>query len=85
MDAIRIVTTIEQDGSLHLVNLPLTPGQQVEVLLLVASPPTQRPPLTADRLRNSGLIGLWADRDDLGASTTFARQLREQAQQRKRD
>jgi hypothetical protein len=36
-------------------------------------------------LRGSGLIGLWADRADLGASTTFARHLREQAQQRKRD
>ena len=35
-------------------------------------------------LLNSGLIGLWKDRDNLPDSARFARHLREQAQQRTR-
>jgi hypothetical protein len=34
---------------------------------------------TARDLRASGLIGLWADREDLGNSLDFARRLRQQA------
>ncbi len=43
----------------------------------------EQPALTADRLLASGLIGMWCDRDDLGDSVEYARQLREQAQQRR--
>lgn len=35
---------------------------------------------TAADLSRSGLIGTWADRDDLGSSREFARQLRRQAE-----
>jgi hypothetical protein len=38
--------------------------------------------LTVGRLRRSGLIGLWQDRDDIGDSSVYARRLREQTQQR---
>ena len=42
-------------------------------------------PLTAADLLQSGLIGLWADRSDLGDSREFARRLREQAQARSQE
>jgi hypothetical protein len=35
------------------------------------------------QLRQSGLIGLWKNRDDIIDSAVYARQLREQAQQRR--
>jgi hypothetical protein len=37
---------------------------------------------TARDLAESGLVGLWAGRTDLGDSRTFARRLREQAERR---
>jgi hypothetical protein len=82
MDALRIITTIEADGELRVANLPLKKGQRVELLVLTESSAPERPLLTADDLLASEIIGLWADRADLGESTTFARQLREQAQHR---
>jgi hypothetical protein len=44
-----------------------------------------KPILTGGDLLNSGLIGMWADRTDIGDSLEFARRLREQAQTRRRD
>ena len=38
--------------------------------------------LTAADLLGSGLVGLWADRADLGESREFARRLRQRAQTR---
>ena len=38
--------------------------------------------ITVKQLRESGLIGLWKDRDDTQDSSEYARQLREKTQQR---
>ena len=38
--------------------------------------------LTARDLLQSELVGLWADRQDIGDSLSFARQLRQQAEHR---
>lgn len=43
---------------------------------------TAAPLRTARDLLQSELVGLWADRTDIGDSLTFARQLREQAERR---
>ena len=49
MQAIKVATTVEKEGELHLTNLPLHPKQRVEVIVLVpeeniseisASPPS---------------------------------------------
>ncbi len=56
-------------------------GQQVEVVLSTFS--HAQATLTASDLLNSGLVGIWADRMDIGNSLDFARRLREQAQTRK--
>jgi predicted HTH domain antitoxin len=43
---------------------------------------TQRKELTARELLQSGLVGMWADRDDIDDSLSFAGQLRQQAEHR---
>ena len=40
--------------------------------------------LTARALLQSEVVGLWADREDIGNSLDFARQLRHQAERRRR-
>ena len=41
-----------------------------------------RPHLTVRQLRQSGLIGIWKNRDDIQDSANYARQLREKSQKR---
>lgn len=83
MDALRIYTTVEQDGEIHLSNLPLKRGQRVEMIVLPeVATSSERPSLTAAALLASGLVGLWEGRDGIGDSAVFARQLRDQAQRR---
>ncbi len=53
------------------------------VLLFIQSlDPNARPIYTAGDLLESGLVGMWADRDDIGDSREFARNLRRQAENR---
>ena len=47
-------------------------------------PPVHSQELTARTLLESELVGLWADRTDIEDSSSFARQLRQQAEQRPR-
>lgn len=42
----------------------------------------EKKPYTARDLLNSGLAGLWKDREDIGDSLEFARELRRQAETR---
>lgn len=81
MEAIRMQQKLRKKGELTLKNLPIAAGQEVEVLVLF--PSSQKPArMTAKELLNSGLVGLWKDRADIGDSVEFARQLREKAQRR---
>lgn len=81
METMQVKQVMTQDGELLITGLPYKKGQSVEII--VFAPPTvsaPRPRLTVGRLRRSGLIGLWQDRDDIGDSAIYARQLRQQAQ-----
>jgi len=85
MNAIRVYTTVEQDGEIRVENLPLKKGQRVEVILLAEHPSNGAVEmLTAHGLLESEIVGLWQDRTDIGDSPDYARQLREQAQRRER-
>jgi hypothetical protein len=54
-----------------------------EVLSFLESlKPDAQPIRTAADMANSELVGLWADRDDIGDSREFARRLRRQAETR---
>jgi hypothetical protein len=83
MEAVQVKQVITKDGEVMLTGLPFKKGQAVEVIIF-AQPTTSpsHPRLTVGHLRKSGLVGLWKDRDDIGDSSAYARQLREQAQQR---
>lgn len=83
MEAIRVQQVVAKDGEVLLTGLPYKRGQFVEVILLPQPlRPFSRPRLTVRQLRQSGLIGLWKGREDIQDSAVYARQLREQAQQR---
>jgi hypothetical protein len=55
-----------------------------EVLRFLNALSDTEPPIrTGTELSRSELVGLWADRDDLGSSREFARRLRRQAETRR--
>jgi hypothetical protein len=84
MEAIRRHTTAIEDGEIVVTGLPLKKGQEVEVILLTDHLHRREPvPLTARRLLQSGLAGIWSDRSDISDGATFARQLRDAAQNRR--
>jgi len=83
MEAVQVHQVITRDGEVLITGLPYKRGQAVEIIIF--RPPTTPLPrarLTVGQLRKSGLIGLWQDREDLGDSSVYARQLRKQAQER---
>jgi hypothetical protein len=83
MEAVQVHQVITRDGEVLVTGLPYKRGQAVEIIIF--RPPTTPLPrsrLTVGQLRKSGLIGLWQDREDLGDSSDYARQLRKQAQER---
>lgn len=81
-----------QEEHILLALRRLEPSRWSEVLDFIGFLRHQDMPLsdeptetTAGDLLNSGLIGIWADRTDIGDSTEFARQLRHQAEHRSRN
>ncbi|HTU91635.1 MAG TPA: hypothetical protein VMF69_16245 [Gemmataceae bacterium] len=87
----RMVVTarVSSDGVLHL-HLPVGQTEadkevQVTVETAVLSPQGNQQTLSACDLLHSGLVGMWAERSDIGDSREFARRLREQAQSRRPD
>lgn len=80
---LNTIRAVVKEGGIHpLEELDFPEGTEVLVTPLPSAAPTPRAGLTVRRLRQSGLIGLWQDRDEIQDSAAFARQLREQAQQR---
>jgi len=45
----------------------------------------RRKRMTAADMLNSDIVGMWSDREDIGDSIVFTRQLRQQAEHRQRD
>jgi hypothetical protein len=63
----------------------LTPNEQLLLATRLIEKVRQvNKPMTGKDLLKSGLVGMWADRKDIGDSVTYARKLRAQAQSRKR-
>ena len=61
------------------------PDRWDEVLRAIEALAASQPPVvTAAEVARSGLIGMWADRDDIGDSREFARRLRREAETRGR-
>ncbi|MEK7274408.1 MAG: hypothetical protein AAB110_04045 [Candidatus Desantisbacteria bacterium] len=86
MQALRTHRIVEKDGEIYLTGLPCKKGQKVETIVLVETKSEiNRPLLTARHLLNSGIIGLWKDRTDIGDSVTYAQYLRQQAEHREKE
>ena len=85
MQAIRLQQTIEKDSEIHLSDLPVFQGQEVEVIVLISPLPEPKKTFTVRQLLDSGLIGVWENRTDIKDSLTYARQLRDQSQAKRYD
>lgn len=85
MEALRVEQVLEKDGELDVRGLPFKKGQLVEIILLPRSIRKKRPRLTVGQFRQSGLIGIWKDRDDIQDSSAYARELRDQVQRRRQN
>jgi len=85
MEAIRVNKLVEKDGEILLTGLPYKKGQRIEMIILPESPIVlEGNYMTAGDLLESGLVGIWKDRDDIKDSVAYARKLRKQAQRRQR-
>jgi hypothetical protein len=63
----------------------LTPNQQLLLATRLIEKVRQvNKPMTGKELLKSGLVGMWADRADIGDSATYARKLRVQVQTRRK-
>src|SRR4051812_23854951 len=85
MNRIIVTTKVSSDGNVHL-DVPVGAdevGADVQVTVEPIDCAGQRT-LSACDLLNSGLVGIWEQRADIGDSRDFARRLREQAQMRER-
>lgn len=68
---LRIEAIVERDGEIYLRSLPYRRGEKVEMNVRPVEPGGGRkPPLTARRLLDFGLVGMWEHRDDVGDSVT---------------
>ena len=92
MGSIQMDMVVEKDGviSMKVSGLPFKKGQEVNVTFKAKEKSSRTkkkssaryPFSSAGRLRNSPLIGMWADRTDIGTSVEFARKLRDRAEKR---
>lgn len=63
----------------------LTPSEQLLLATrLIEKVRNVNRPMSGNDMLNSGVVGMWAKRKDIGNSLTYARKLRAQAQTRRR-
>ncbi len=83
MEAVRVQQVVVKDGEVLVRGIPYKKGQLLDIIVLSHPPPTMpRSRLTVRQLRQSGLIGLGTEREDIQDSAAYARHLREQSQKR---
>jgi hypothetical protein len=80
--ALRQKVKVKRGGVINLRSRNLKAGTTAEVIVLVEADTKSKRNMTATDLLKSGLVGMWADRKDIGDSLEFARTLRSQASQR---
>jgi len=69
------------DGKAFVPDEPVALPKNTPLFILVG----KKRPMTGKDILNSGFVGLWKDRTDIGDSVEFARKLRKDAETRKRD
>ena len=75
---------VKNGGLVSLRSSKLKPGTTAEVIVRVESSEEKlaKKQITAADLLASGLAGMWADRNDIGDSLEFARDIRKKAESR---
>jgi hypothetical protein len=89
MTRIVVNSQVGGDGVLHL-DLPVGSAHAGKAVQVTVEPVTaeaagKSATISAADLLNSDLVGMWADRSDIGDNHEYARRLREQAQSRRRN
>jgi hypothetical protein len=87
MKRMMVKARVGSDGSLHLdlsVGIEEA-GKEVQVTVEPTPSSAKARTMSAADFLHSDLVGMWADRTDIGDSREFARRLREQAQTRRQD
>ena len=74
MEAVQFKQILDKDGEVVLTGLPFVKGQAVEITVQPQS--EKRETLTVGKFLESGIIGMWEYRDDIGDSTEYSRKLR---------
>ena len=76
-----VAIRVHYDGKAFVPDEPVefAPGQRLVVRVESETPPSEG---TAQDLLSSGLVGVWAHRDDIKDSSEYARDLRRQAERR---
>ena len=83
MEAVRVQQIVAKDGEVLIKGIPWKKGEAVEIIVLPQPLKTEtHSHLTVRQFRESGLIGLWKNRNDIQDSAAYARCLREQGQKR---
>ena len=85
MNRMVVKAKVSSDGRLRL-DLAVgaeEAGKEIQLTVEPVPPAGHPRTMSASDLLGSGLVGMWADRTDLGDSREFARRLREQAQTRR--
>ena len=80
--ALRQKVKVERGGVIHLRSRSLKAGTTAEVIVLVEADKATEKAMTAADLLESGLVGMWAERKDIGDNLEFACSLRSQASRR---
>ena len=81
--AFKRKVTVKSGGLVSLRSNKLKPGTKAELIVLVE--PVENfveRSMTGSDLLKSGLVGMWAERKDIGDSLEFARELRKEAEKR---
>ena len=71
------------DGKAFIPDEPVDVPVNEPLTLKVESTSPPAPSGTAADLLNSGLVGMWKDREDIGDSLEFARKLRKEGETRR--
>jgi hypothetical protein len=81
--AFKQQVTIKSGGVVSLRSRKLKAGKKAEVIVLMEPAETiTEESMTGADLLKSGLVGMWAERKDIGDSLKFARELRKKAEAR---
>lgn len=70
---------VSKSRAVVLKDLPYEEGTVIEIVISEIADKAPKRGMTVKDLLESGLVGMWADRDDIGDTLEYARKLREEA------